>query len=476
MGLSHEKVWENCLRIIREDIGEQAYRTWFLPIKPMAIHGDKLTIQVPSEYFYDYLEEHYVHVLKKAVVAEIGPLAKLEYSVIVDQGGDEKRPTLVQYPTQKAPYYSKKNPAPEKPEYKSPFDLRNLGHLAHQSYLNPKYTFDNYIEGTCNQLARSAGLAIAEKPGITSFNPLMIYGTVGLGKTHLVQAIGNEVKNNDDNKFVVYVTSENFTNQVYEALKNRRIEEFNHFYLQVDILIIDDIQFLAGKERTQEILFHIFNQLHGNGKQIVFTSDRPPRDLMNIELQDRLISRFKWGLTADITSPDLETRVAIIQKKLEDDGIEIPTEVIEYVAHTVDTSVRDLEGVIISLIGHASLTRKNIDLELAKQTLKNIVKEIDTEVDIDFIQKTVADYFKLKVDDLVAKTRKKEMVKARQIAMYFCKSLTDHSLKSIGFNFGGRDHTTVIHSVQSVEDQMVTNNTYKAHVDEIKKKLKIKKI
>ncbi len=300
----------------------------------------------------------------------------------------------------------------------------------------------------------------------------MVYGGVGLGKTHLVQAIGNEIKRSHPDKYVLYVASEKFTNQFIDALKNNNIQEFIAYYRNVDILILDDVQFLKEKEKTQEIFFHIFNHLHQNGKQIIMTSDCPPRDLQG--LQERLVSRFKWGLTADLQQPDFETRIAIIKKKMQADGISIPDQVIEYLAYTVDTNIRELEGVVISLVANASLTKEEITLELAKKILKNIVTDIDSEVGIDYIQKTVSDYFNVNLEDLKAKTRKKEIVIARQVAMYFSKDYTTHSLKSIGYHFGGRDHSTVIHAVQSVNDMIDTNAKFRYSIDELKKKLKMK--
>jgi chromosomal replication initiator protein len=462
-------VWSDCLRVIKEHVAEQSYNTWFQPIIPLACSDDVLTIQVPSQFFYEWLEEHYVGVLKKAISQVMGPRARLEYSVIVDRGNSRTSPLSVNLPNNRSG-----NSRTGKDDYISPFQLKHVDHLYQQSQLNQNYTFDTYIEGDCNRLARSAGYAVAQKPGITSFNPLMLYGGVGLGKTHLVQAIGNEIKNNLADRFVLYVSSEKFTNQFIDALKNNKIQEFQNFYMQVDILIIDDVQFLAGKERTQEIFFHIFNHLHQAGKQIIMTSDCPPRDLKG--LQERLLSRFKWGLTADLQQPDYETRVAIIQRKMQADGIYIPENVIEYLAYSVDTNVRELEGVLISLIAHASLSRVELDLELAKQTLKNIVHDIDTEVSIDYIQKTVAEYFKVEVESLKDKIRKKEIVIARQVAMYFSKEYTDHSLKAIGYHFGGRDHSTVIHAVQSVNDMIDTNAQFKSSVEELRRKLKMKAI
>jgi chromosomal replication initiator protein len=316
------------------------------------------------------------------------------------------------------------------------------------TYLNPNYSFDNFIEGDCNRLARSAGFAVAQRPGLTSFNPLMMYGGVGLGKTHLVQAIGNYITNHFDNKLVLYVSSEKFTNQFINSIKNNTLQDFTDFYMKVDVLAIDDVQFLSGKEKTQDTFFHIFNHLHQMGKQIIMTSDRPPRELQG--LQDRLLSRFKWGLTADLQTPDFETRIAIIQKKIQSEGISIDYDVIEYVAHSVNSNVRELEGVIVSLMAQASLTRREIDVELAKNTLRNIVMNEEKEVTIDTIQEVISDYFQITVADLKSKSRKKEVVYPRQLAMYLAKEYTELPLKSIGYHFGGRDHSTVIHSIQSV--------------------------
>ena len=463
-------VWNDCLEIIKDNIGEKSFDTWFRPIKPIKIENNVLTIQVPSQYFYEWLEEHYVSLLKKSICEVIGENARLEYSVIIDKGNSSNSPFSVKLPnnTSRAADNHKND------GIISPFHLHEIEEIQRDSQLNPSYTFTNFVEGDCNRLARSAGYAVAQKPGITSFNPLMFYGGVGLGKTHLVQAIGNEIKNKYSNKFVLYVSSEKFTNQFIEALKNNRIQQFQHFYMQVDVLLIDDVQFLAKKEKTQEIFFHIFNHLHQLGKQIIMTSDSPPRDLKGLE--ERLLSRFKWGLTADLQLPDYETRVAIIQRKMQNDGIEIPEDVLEYLAYSVDTNVRELEGVLISLIAHASLSKVEINLELAKQTLKNIISDIDTVVDVDYIQKIVAEYFDVSAKLLRDKVRKKEIVIARQVAMFFSKEFTRHSLKAIGMHFGGRDHSTVIHSIQSVEDMMDTNAGFKSSIEELRKKIRLKAI
>lgn len=466
-------VWEDCLKFIRGQVGEQSFRTWFEPIRPISLVNQTITIQVPSQFFYEYLEEHYLHVLRQVIVSELGPEGRLEYSVIVDSGSNQNQPYSVTLPNQKHNNQWDKNRS-RPPEVRNPFEMPSLEENDRYSNLNPNYDFDNYIEGDCNRLARSAGLAVAEKPGVTSFNPLMIYGGVGLGKTHLVQAIGNRIGTDDKGNFVLYVSSEKFTTQFTDAIKNNSIQSFTNFYLQVDTLIIDDVQFFSGKEKTQEMFFHIFNHLHQNGKQIVMSSDRAPRDLKG--LQDRLLSRFKWGLTADLQMPDFETRMAIVMRKMQSDGIYIPDDVVEYLAYSVDTNVRELEGVLISLIAHATLNKTDINLELAKQTLKNIVHDIESEVGIDYIQKSVGEYFQVSVEDLKAKTRKKEIVIARQVSMYLCKEYTNHSLKSIGYHFGGRDHSTVIHAVQSVSDLMDLDTKFNDNIGELKKKMRMKSV
>lgn len=469
-----QAVWEDCLQFIQGQVNEQSFKTWFKPIEPKKLENDTLTIQVPSQFFYEWLEEHYLSLLQQVIHRTLGPQGKLEYSIIVDQGNTQHKPFTIKLPLHPSSYVQQHQP--NRPiaghDFKNPFALKNIGGASQASYLNPNYTFDAFIEGSCNQLAKSAAQAIAKKPGGTSFNPFMIYGGVGLGKTHVVQALGNEIKTLLAKKFVLYVTSEQFTAQFIEALRNNSIQDFSHFYLQADLLIIDDVQFLSGKEKTQEIFFHIFNHLHQAGKQIVMTSDCPPRELKG--LQDRLLSRFKWGLTADLQQPDFETRVAIIQSKMEKDGISMADELVQYVAHSVDTNIRELEGVLISLIAHASLNKAEINLELAKQVLKNIVQEIHTEVGMDYIQKTVAAHYNISLENLKSKSRKREFVTARQVAMFFSKKYTNHSLKSIGYYFGGRDHSTVIHALQAVNDMIDTEPHFKLSFEDLQRKIKFK--
>jgi chromosomal replication initiator protein len=465
-------VWSDCLEIIRKEVDDQNFNTWFKPINPIKSEDDVLTIQVPSQFFYEWLEEHYVPVLKQAIHQVLGPNGRLEYSVVIDSGNQKNPPLMVNYPNgngMKRNHLQPMNINGAHEDY-SPFSFKALNPQTVNSRLNPSYTFNNFVEGDCNRLARSAGVAVAKKPGTTSFNPLMLYGGVGVGKTHLVQAIGNEIKKNLPEKIVLYVDQNDFTSQFLNALQNHKIQEFQNYYLQVDLLILDDVQFLAGREKTQEMFFHIFNQLHQSGKQIIMTSDCPPRDLKGF--QERLLSRFKWGLTADLQEPDFETKLAIIHNKMQSDGIEIPTEVAEYLAYSVDTNLRDMEGVLNSLLFHATLLKKDIDLELAKEVLKNIVKEIQSDVSVDFIQKTVADYFKVSLEQMKSKVKKREIVIPRQVAMYFCKRYTQLTLALIGENFGGRDHSTVIHALESVEDMMKTDANFKNSVDDLTKKFK----
>jgi len=474
MEVDSSTVWNDCLEVIRQSVDEQNFNTWFKPIVPLRTEQNVLTIQVPSQFFFEWLEEHYVPVLKKAIHQVLGDGGRLEYSVIVDSGNHRNPPLLVNYPNgagMKRSNAQAHNGNGNIEDY-SPFSFKALNPQSVNSRLNPNYTFENFVEGDCNRLGRAAGIAVAKKPGLTSFNPLMLYGGVGVGKTHLVQAIGNEIKKNLPSKIVLYVDQNDFTTQFLNALQNHKMQEFQNFYLQVDLLILDDVQFLAGREKTQEIFFHIFNQLHQSGKQIIMTSDCPPRDLKGF--QERLLSRFKWGLTADLQEPDFETKLAIIHNKMESDGIEIPSEVAEYLAYSVDTNLRDMEGVLNSLIFHATLLKKEIDLDLAKEVLRNIVKEIQSDVSVDFIQKMVAEYFKVDIDSLKAKVKKREIVIPRQLAMYFCKRYTQLTLALIGENFGGRDHSTVIHALESVEDMIKTDPNFKNSVEELSKKLKLR--
>jgi chromosomal replication initiator protein len=469
-----EQAWNECLKVIKDNVTPQSFKTWFEPIKPVKLDGKILTIQVPSQFFYEWLEEHYVGLLQKTLKKVIGPSAKLEYNVIVENGQQGNSPYTVNQPsgnTSRPVSNELGMPIQLGTSIKNPFIIPGLKKMNIDSQLNAKYTFDNFVEGECNKLARSAGLAVAQKPGGTAFNPLMIFGGCGLGKTHLAHAIGNMVKQIHRSKVVLFVSSEKFMNQFIDSSRNNSTADFVNFYQYIDVLIVDDVQFFAKKERTQEIFFQIFNHLHQNGKQIVLTCDRPPKDLKDVD--ERLLSRFKWGLSCDLSMPDYETRLAILENKMYQDGITIDREVVEYLAHNIDTNVRELEGALISVLAQASLTRKQIDLPLAKQMMKNFVKNASREISIDYIQKLVCEFYSIPVEAVKSKTRKREIVQARQIAMYFAKDLTKASLKNIGMHFGGRDHSTVIHACQTVNDLMDTDKKFRYDVDEIEKRIKI---
>ncbi len=474
MNKDHHHIWENCLRIIKDNVPYISYRTWFEPIVPIRLEKDILTIQVPSPFFYEYLEEQFIDILRKTLRKELGASAKLEYSVVVDNNlNANNKPYTVKLPT------NQNNNLKNRPvtasfqdenTIKNPFVIPGIQKLNIDPQLKQDNTFDNFIEGECNRLARSASYAVAQKPGGTAFNPLMLYGNSGLGKTHLAQAIGIEVKERFADKIVLYVNANKFQTQFSEATRNNNRNDFLHFYQMIDVLIIDDVQEFAGKEKTQETFFHIFNHLHQTGKQLILTSDKPPIELKGLE--QRLLSRFKWGLTADLQVPDFETRINILRKKIYKDGIEIPEEVLEYIASHINSNVRELEGALISLLAQSTLNKKEITIDLAIKMINKLVKCSVREITIDYITKTVCDYFNLSVDSLIVNTRKRETVQARQIAMYFSKSLTKSSLASIGSQIGGKDHATVLHACRTVANLKDTDKNFKVYLDEIEMKLK----
>jgi chromosomal replication initiator protein len=475
MEKAYVKVWESCLEIIKDNVSSQSFKTWFEPIKPVKLSSNVLTIQVPSQFFYEWLEEHYITLLKKTIKKELGTEGRLEYSIIMENSHNTTKPYTVKVPTTSKKEL--KNPSVSMPidinqnTIRNPFIIPGLKKVNVESQLNANYSFENLVEGDCNRLARSAGFAVANKPGGTAFNPLLIYGGVGLGKTHLAHAIGIQIKNEFPNKTVLYVSSEKFTQQYIDSVRNNNQNDFVHFYQMIDVLIIDDVQYFAGKEKTQDVFFHIFNHLHQTGKQLVLTADKPPVELQGFE--QRLLSRFKWGLAADLQTPGLETRIAILEKKVYADGIDLPKEVIEYLAYSITTNVRELEGALISLLAQSSMNKKAITLELAKQMIDKFVKNTAREVSIDYIQKVVCDYFDLPIELLKSKTRKREVVQARQIAMYFAKSMTKSSLATIGLHCGGKDHATVLHACRTVNNLMDTDKRFKNYIDELNKKISI---
>jgi chromosomal replication initiator protein len=547
MDRSAEDVWNECLSIIRENVNSQSYKTWFGPLEAQSLETEdeiqKLTIQLPSRFHYEWLEDHYFSLLRKAITSVLGSNGRLFYDVVAEQSdledldappsrtsssaqqedpapsasSDEESPERPSSPpgnrgpsagsrSQNRPPPGRQaqgaratgrqqqggsasarnrqtssggNAAPssdgdasQDPPVQNPFAIPGIQTTEIDSKLNDGYTFERFIEGDCNRLARSAAWAIAQEPGGTSFNPFLVYGGVGLGKTHLIQAVGNYADAQDNVDKVLYVSSERFTTEFVQSIQRNRIGEFSMFYRQIDLLIVDDVQFFSGKEKTQEEFFHIFNALHQSGKQIVLSADRPPREIEGIE--ERLLSRFQWGLSADVQPPGLETRIAILQRKAEDDGVDLDQDVIEFMAHNIKSNIRELEGALVRLLAHSSLHQRELNLQLAKDVLRDLVEDQQVNLTIEEIQRIVCEYLDIEEDLVRAKTRKREVVRARQIAMYYSKQLTQHSLKTIGLHFGGRDHSTVIHANNTVEDQMETDAQFRSMVEEIGRKIELR--
>ena len=471
MEKNHTSVWEECLEIFRDNLGDSAnYKAWFSPIKAVKLENNTLTIQVPSQFFCEWLEEHYVDLLRSAIKRTLGPEGRLEYSVIVDN----TNPYVV---TAESGYKKETRnqptamPIPQRnQQLPDPFIIPGIKKIKVNSQLNPTYSFDNFVEGECNRLARSVGYSIAEKPGKTGFNPLFLYSPIGLGKTHLMNAIGLQAKLNYPDLTVLYVSAELFTQQFVDACKNNTTNDFTHFYQLIDVLLIDDIHKLAGKDKTQDAFFQIFNQLHQSGKQIIISSDKPPVELQGID--QRLLSRFKWGLAAELQVPDVETRIAILQKKLHSNGVEMPKDVIEYIAYSISTNVREMEGVLNSLLAQSIHNKKTITMELARKMIDQIVHNSAKEISIDYIQKVICDHFELPVDKIHSNTRRREIVIARQLAMFFAKKHTKNSLASIGAQCGKRDHATVLHACKTIQNLIETDKAFKSVVEELDKKIK----
>ncbi|HPF51288.1 MAG TPA: chromosomal replication initiator protein DnaA [Draconibacterium sp.] len=471
----HKSVWDKCLNIIKDNVPSSSFKTWFEPIEPVKLENQILTIQVPSAFFYEYLEEQFIDILRKTLRMVIGNGAKLEYNVVMGNQ-NSTQPYTVSYPTNNNTKIQNRPltiplKSEDKPTIRNPFIIPGIQKLQIDPQLKPDNTFENFVEGDCNRLARSAGFAVAQNPGGTAFNPLMIYGNSGLGKTHLAQAIGIEVKEQFPDKVVLYVNANKFQTQFTEATRNNNRNDFLNFYQMVDVLVLDDVHEFAGKEKTQETFFHIFNHLHQMGKQLILTSDKPPIELKGME--QRLLSRFKWGLTADLQTPDFETRMEILRRKTYKDGIQLSEDVLEYIASHVTNNVRELEGALVSLLAQSMLNKREITLELAAKLINKLVKNSKRELSIEYISKVVCDYFNMPVEALQAKTRKREIVQARQIAMYFSKSLTKYSLASIGAQIGSKDHATVLHACKTVNNLKDTDKNFRLFVEDIEKKLKM---
>lgn len=457
--MKHDILWNDCLEIIKKNVPFLTFNTWFLPIKPLELSGSTLKVRVPNNFFVEWIEEHYNTLINNTIQQVLGTEGKLAY-IILDEQEDFFDKEII-------------NPTPVQKDVVIDFQKEQKKEVVeeYENYLNPKYVFNNFIKGENNQLARAAALAISDNPGATSFNPLFVYGGVGLGKTHLIQAIGNKILENNPEKRVIYLSSDIFTVEFVEAIQNNTVNEFSNFYKSMDVLIIDDIQFLIGKEKTQDLFFHIFNALHQSGKQIILSSDKPPKELAG--LKERLVSRFQWGLTTDIQPPDFETRIAILKKKSESYGIDLTNDLLEFIALNITSNIRELEGCLIKLLANASLSSQEINLEMAKKTVKEISTSRQVNISIDSITKYVCEFFDVDENKVREKNRKKEVVLARQIAMYLSKKLTKSSLKTIGLHFGGRDHSTVIHAFNSVEKMIDTDESLSESITTIKNKIEL---
>ena len=465
-----EKVWSRCLEFIKDNITEQPFNTWFAPIVPVELEGNTLKIKVPSKFFCEWLEENYISLLKSAMTFTLGVNSRLVYIV-------DTPLTKEQLPSTNRPELAKQTltlaTETKDPGLKNPFVIPGIREITVDPQLNLHQNFDNFVEGASNRLARSAGMAVANKPGGTAFNPLFIFGGVGLGKTHLAHAIGVDIKEKYPKKKVLYVSAEKFTQQFISAstakdTDKNTLNDFIHFYQLIDVLIVDDIQFLSGKVKTQDAFFHIFNHLHQNGKQVILTSDKAPVDLFDIE--QRLLSRFKWGLSAELQTPDYETRYKILENKFYNDGAEIGEDIIAYLAENIRTNVRELEGVSNSLIAQAAFNRKEYSIELAQSIIDKSVKNNRNDLTIDHIQQIIADYFGLDIESLHSKTRKRNVVQARQLAMFFSKKYTKNSLSTIGSQIGQRDHATVLHACKTVENLIETDRAFKKYVSDLETK------
>lgn len=449
MQLETEKVWADCLDFLEKRVKRQSFYTWLRPTKLFSQNGS-LLISVPNRFVAEWLEEHYQPLIAEALREVTQQALSFGFTVTSEKGE-----------------FLLTAPPPENGQATRPLSApSDAGKEPYRKLLNPRYIFDTFVVGDSNHMAYAAAVAVAEAPGKTRFNPLYYYGGVGLGKTHLLQAIGHFVLDENPRARVLYVTSEKFTSDFINSLSNNTTQEFTNYYRQADVLLLDDIQFLVGKESTQVQFFHTFNALHQAGKQIVLTSDRPPSHTKGLE--ERLLSRFQWGLTVDIQPPDLETRIAILRKKSESDRLNIDEEVITFIAQNVTSNIRELEGCLIRLLAYSSLWGKDINIELAKEVLRDHLRAADKRISIETIHKKTAEHFKIPPEMLLAKKKTREIAIARQVAMYLCRILNpDHTLKSIGSYFGGRDHSTVIHACEIISERTKADAKFRQEIDQL---------
>ena len=456
---TYREVWQDCLDRLRLSITEEEFVKWFKPIWPIGFDGSNLRLRVPNESFVVNIEKQYLAHLRPIISELYGADTQLHYAV--PRATQQPR---VETSTTAVPEFARPI---DTAKIKNPFAIPGMRRIIIDPQLNLNYTFDNHIEGECNRLARSAGMAVAVSPGTTAFNPLYIYGDSGLGKTHIVQAIGHEVRQRHPELQVLYVSMNKFQAQFQTAYKNGDITDFIHFYQTIDVLIIDDIQELTGKTGTQNVFFNIFNHLQLAGKQLILTSDKPPVELKDIE--ERLLTRFKWGLSAYLSVPDYETKVKIIRAKAKRLGANIPEDVVTYLAENISANVREIEGALSSLIANASFLGRKITISLAKDILKVYVKLTQREITIDHIVKVVCEYFEIDVDTFNSAKRTRDVAQARQVAMYLSKQHTKASLTVIGSSIGGRNHATVLHSCKAVADMMDTDKQFKLQIEEIER-------
>ena len=464
----YTRVWSDCLQIIKQLVEPQQFATWFSPVRPISLVESSLTLEVPSDYFREYLESAYLDILKMTVRRVIGPNAKLFYTLRPVRTGE-----AMKFPAQPGTAPSNKPITINVPQGGSPSPFVYVGtkpRVQINPNLNPVYCFENFIEGECNKMGVTAGLNISSAPGKTPFNPLFIFGGSGLGKTHLAQAIGLRVKETKPDLIVLYVTGHEFKTQYMDAVTvHNKLTDFLAFYMKIDVLIVDDIQDLLG-QGTQNAFFNIFNHLHQNGKQLIFTSDRAPVELQNFE--ERLLSRFKWGLSVQLSHPDYRTRYRMLEARAQREGVNLPDEIIEFLASRIKTNFRELEGALISLTAYAAVQKDRPLLEIAAGITEKIVGEEKTDVNMDKVQKTVCDYFNITRDDLLSKSRKRQIVQARQIAMYLSRNLISNcSLSTIGAEIGGKDHATVLHACTTVADLMSTDKVFRKYVSDIESML-----
>ena len=450
------ELWSKILEIIKGELGPQSYNSWFINTKIVKFKDQELTISVPSDFCKDWLEKHYIEFIKDILKRTINVDDNLKIEFKIDhQNIFPSTPSTPSIPS-----------TPKKETKKVEAPLKN-----NEIILKSKYTFDNFVVGNSNRFAHAACLAVAQSPA-KSYNPLFVYGGVGLGKTHLMRAIGNYITqyNNQSEVNILYISSEKFTNELINSIRDDRTVAFRDRYRNVDLLLIDDIQFLAGKERTQEEFFHTFNTLYDSNKQIVITSDRPPQEIPTLE--DRLISRFECGLITDIQPPDLETRIAILRKKAQTEKLNIPDEVINFIAEKIPSNIRQLEGALNKLIAYSTLTKNNLSTSLAQDILKDIIPLENKVISINQIQKAISDYFNIKLSALLSKKRTKDIVTARQIAIYISRELTELSLPVIGAAFGGKDHTTILHSYNKIKNKIGKDKGLKSTIDNLSLKIK----